>query len=141
MKRHEWLTGLASVATLIAASWFLAPAPAISFDKLSDAWTAVSARGFYCRSDFKDGAVIAGFMVSREPTTWEEANLLFKCGKMSPAWRGKVWITCMHDDLIYFTPDDAAVRVWGDVCAFGDEKLLNEIEAALRHRCRKRIDS
>jgi hypothetical protein len=135
MNRHQWLTGVLGLASLAIAVWLVAPARTVSFDKLADACDGIRAHGFHCRSDYQDGNVHgSGFMVSRQPATWQEANRLFKNGTMSAAWRGKVWVTDLDPELSYFLPDDASVRYWGRICAFGDEELLAEMEAALQQR-------
>jgi hypothetical protein len=114
--------------------------PTFSFATIMDAWANIKAEGFHCTSDRADGRVGNGFLVSRDVITSSEACRLYKAGRPGQEWKGKVWLTHIstEDWQLPAAPDDANTRSWGNIRAFGDNDLLNEIESALNARARKR---
>lgn len=104
----------------------------IRFDQLPQAQARLANLGFFCTTDCADGQLSCGFLLSRNSSSWSDVCQLRKTGSMGPEWRGKVWVTlnpsCWE---LKSVPDQAGIRVWGAVIAFGDDELLREIEAAL----------
>ncbi len=104
----------------------------LAFANLADAKTRLMGAGFYCTPDSADGSLAAGFLLSRIPTTWNEAGALRKIGPMGPAWQGKAWVTFSTPIWqLHTLPEGAGLRSWGKVLAFGDETLLREIDGRL----------
>jgi hypothetical protein len=131
MKRKDWLLGFAVLACLLAIAWYLWPRASISYADLMEARTGIEAEGFFCTSDRTDGKICTGFMVTREPATADEANLLPRGGPMGPEWDGKIWVRKCTGATYWTMPDNVEHRIWGGVCVFGDKDFLAEIEAAL----------
>jgi len=122
----HWL-GLAGfvvclVVVAVYAPWRLA------FRNLEDAATKVRAAGFFVSGDRADGVIENGFVVTPRPIPPMDVNLLLKAGKMGPVWKDKVWVTRIPHPTV---PDDAVPHAWGDVIAFGDSQLLDQIESKL----------
>jgi hypothetical protein len=107
----------------------------VRFLRLHDAHDRLKSAGFCCVSDREDGILSTGFLLSRRPLSWIDAGSLCKTTPMGPHWQGKVGVTVNNEHWeILSLPDRAGVRVWGKVVAYGDEDLLNEIDAALGNR-------
>jgi|ERR1043165_1853403 hypothetical protein len=108
------------------------PKTEITFHTLLEAKTRLLTLGVHCTSDRANGQLDTGLLVSRSAVTWSEAGSLRKIGRMGPQWKGKVWVTVNPQRWeLQTVPDDASVRVWGDIVAFGDAEFLNEIDEAL----------
>jgi hypothetical protein len=125
------------IAAIVVSAGLVAPFTFkndIAFRNLNDARAQISAQGYFCMSDRKDGHIENGFAVSREKIDWKDANHLVKVGAMGPEWRGKVWIGVIDDGLtdLYGIPDWTGTRVWGNVVALGDASLLAELEQRLK---------
>jgi len=104
----------------------------VAFVNLADAKARLEGTGLYCIPDSAGGKLATGFLLSREPMTWSQVGSLCKIGPMGPAWQGKVWVTFSAPVWQLQTlPEKAGLRVWGNVLAFGDEKLLREIDGRL----------
>lgn len=104
----------------------------VTFAKLQEAKTHFSKLGYCCTTDSASGQVGCGFLISRTAMNWSETGLLRKTGPMGPEWEGKVWVTLNPGFWrLEAVPDQAGVRVWGSVVAFGDEEFLHEIDEAL----------
>jgi hypothetical protein len=104
----------------------------ITFARIQDAKARLAKSGFYCTTDCANGQISCGFMLSRKASSWSEVCTMRKSGAMGPEWQGKVWVTLNPQAWqIESIPDQAGVRVWGAVVAFGDDEFLREIEAAL----------
>lgn len=104
----------------------------VSFDRLQEAHARFSDLGYFCTADSASGRIGCGFLISRKAVTWSEVGSLCKTGPMGPEWEGKVWVTLNPEFwLLQAVPNEAGVRVWGAVIAFGDEAFLSEIEATL----------
>jgi hypothetical protein len=103
---------------------------------LPEARSRLEAAGFHCVSDEPAAGNMAGFQVSRTPSSRDEVVLLRKSGPMTAAWKGKAWITVTapHWNLAA-VPEGAAVRIWGHVIAFGDENLVGELDQVLAPHC------
>lgn len=125
-----WLAG-GALLVLVGLVFWVKP-HAIAFSGLREAHASFVTAGFYCTSDAYDGQIGSGFVISREKLAWADAVELRKAGSMGPEWKGRVWVTVTP---VYWQieaiPDDAATRTWGEVLAFGDAELLDEIESAL----------
>jgi hypothetical protein len=133
MQRKDWLIGITALALLLLVAWFLVPKSPTSFVSVHDASRRIAAAGFRCTGDRADGQLDNGFLVTREEIKWEDVAVLRKAGPIDEQWKGKVWVAYHSARQIYSVPDQAEVRLWGSVCAFGDGELLAEIEGALRH--------
>jgi hypothetical protein len=132
MKRTRWIVAAMTVLVLGLYWVFSAPNP-IRFPTVTEASVNLTAAGFHCTADRADGVVTCGFMVTQEESTWKVANNLCKIGKMGSEWNGKVWVTYTNDSGTLCTiPDDATTRSWGGVLAYGDARLLDQIEETLR---------
>jgi hypothetical protein len=104
----------------------------MTFVNLAAAKAQLADAGFYCTPDGADGRLATGFLLSREPVTWNQVGSLRKIGPMGPEWQGKAWVTFSAPAWRLETlPEKAGLRVWGHVLAFGDEKLLREIDDRL----------
>jgi hypothetical protein len=124
----------ASLAAIGLLFFFLAyfNAP-VTFRDLMQAQRELNDAGFRCTSDRADGDSVNGFIVSREPISWEVANAMWKGGPTGAAWKDKVWISKQSTVMpLENVPNIQAPRVWGKVLAFGDQEFLDEIEVALR---------
>ena len=123
---------LTIVAVCLVFRALLAPGQ-IAFQDLGEASRCVKAAGYCITSDRIDGVIQSGFMVTTEEATWEDANGLCKIGAMGPEWKGRVWVTQLAPAFYLGTmPDGAKPRTWGDVCAFGDPVLLEQLEDKLQ---------
>ena len=102
------------------------------FADLRHARQSIEDAGYHCVGDVANGQTLSGFVVSRTPIPWEVANDMRKAGPMGKEWTGRAWIT-REARLVptTTTPGDSAPRVWGNVLAFGDQELLDEIEKRL----------
>jgi hypothetical protein len=107
----------------------------ISFSNLAEAHSQINELGYCCISDRRDGVIENGFAVSREKLAWNDVNHLIKIGPRGPEWHGKIWLGVIEDDLsdLYSIPNWPGTRVWGNIIAFGDAELLDELEAQLSH--------
>ena len=133
MKLKDWLVGIPLLIVPCVMAWFLAPAPAPSFQRVEEARIGIQACEFYCIGDRADGQMDSGFFVSREPVCWADLNDLTKAGPLGPGWKGKVWVSRRSGQAFAAVlPDNVEPRIWGRLCAFGDDKLLTDIENALR---------
>jgi len=133
MKRSRWIVVAAFLLTFLGLYWALAAPRPILFADVKEASVSIVAAGFHCTSDRADGVIQCGFLVATEQVGWKDANNLCKIGKMSSDWHGKVWVTFTRESGILCTvPDDASTRTWGGVLAYGDAKLLDQIEITLR---------
>lgn len=132
MKRTRWLV-VGMTVLILGLYWiFSAPTP-IVFPSVNEASASIAGAGFHCTSDREDGVVSCGFLVTNEESNWKVANNLCKIGKMGPEWKGKVWVTYTNESgVLCIVPDDAATRTWGGVLAYGDARLLDQIEETLR---------
>jgi len=107
----------------------------VHFTDIHHAKASIEEAGFACVGDRRDGTVGNGFIVSREPIDWFEANELWKAGPMGPAWKDKLWVAKASRKLILeTTPGDKPPHMWGNVLAFGDQEFLVEVEQALLKR-------
>ena len=123
---------LAVVAMCMVLRSLLTPEP-IVFQDLGEASRCIKAVGFCVTSDRADGIIQSGFLVTEEQVGSIEANNLCKIGKMGPEWKGRVWVSQVSPAFYLGTvPDDAKPRTWGDLCAFGDPVLLDQIENKLQ---------
>lgn len=129
---NRWTAG-ALLFLALAGLTYGSRAPDPSFTNLDEARARLASAGFCCATDNANGKVVGGFVVSRECVTWSEAATLRKTGKMGAAWKGKAWVT-MNSNVwqLQTIPDQAGLRDWGGVFAFGDQELLAELEAALQ---------
>lgn len=132
MKRTRWMI-VAMTILILGLYWaFSAPTP-IVFSTIGDARVNIKSAGFHCTTDRADGFIQSGFLVTREESDWKVVNNLCKIGKMGEEWKGKVWVTYTNESGVLCTvPDDAPTRTWGGVLAYGDAKLLDQIEESLR---------
>jgi len=131
MKRARWIFLGAFALFLLLRLFF--PTPTITFHDVKEASNSIQAVGFRCTSDRVDGIVASGFMVTEEDATWKDANNLCKSGPMGPEWKGKVWVSLVPAHGTYGTiPENAPTRSWGGVVAFGDAKLLDQLENTLQ---------
>ena len=104
----------------------------VGFEGLDAAKSDLRAAGYYCVADSADGRYCGGFMVTREMVSSDAVNSMRKVGEMGPAWKGKVWVTLNPGYWrLELIPDDAATRTWGNVIAFGDADLLQELDSIL----------
>lgn len=104
----------------------------IVFEHVQEAQERLARAGFHCRSDRADGSIGSGFLISKEALSWIDVGSLRKVGPMGPDWKGKVWITINRPEWRQESlPDNAGLRCWGSVIAYGDEALLQEVDAAL----------
>jgi hypothetical protein len=123
---------LAVLAVGLVFLSLLTPQP-IFFRDVGEASRCIQAAGYCVTSDRTDGVIQSGFLVTTQEATWEDANNLCKIGKMGPEWKGRVWVSQLAPGFCLGTlPDDAKPRTWGDVCAFGDPVLLEQLEDKLR---------
>jgi hypothetical protein len=130
----SWRYCVACAASLLILVGYLiwSKAPVIAFSGLRDAHARFISAGFHCTSDAIDGQVGSGFVLSREKLGWADAVELRKSGTMGPEWKGRVWVTVNPGFWqIEAIPDDAATRTWGEIVAFGDAELLEEIESSM----------
>src|ERR1051325_7405970 len=133
-KWRPWAAGV-GVLLLLTGLSFWCKQDAVTFQHLRDAQARLLSAGFHCTSDVQAGRIGTGFLISRDQVGWSDVATLPKSGVMGPRWQGKVWVTTNPDDLQLQTiPDDADTRVWGDVIAFGDAELLDELDHALSAR-------
>lgn len=131
MKVWKVCAGITAILLLLAGIGICFPHHDVTFERLQEAKSRLASLGFHCTSDCANGQLSCGFLLSRQTTTWSDVCELRKTGAMGPEWRGRVWVTL---NPAYWQlesiPDQAGVRVWGAVVAFGDDELLREIEAA-----------
>ncbi len=130
----SWKVGVLSAVllTVLGGVAYVVKQNDVAFDRLQEAQAALAARGFYCTSDTANGQVGCGFLISRTAMKWNEVGMLCKTGPMGPEWDGKVWVTLNPDFWrLEVLPEQAGVRVWGAVVAYGDEEFLKEIDEAL----------
>lgn len=130
MTSNRWLLIGAFVTLVLLGSCLKR---AIAFNKLDEARTTLRSLGYFCISDRSDGIIGTGFLVCRKELHWVEACSLSKVGKFGPEWRGRVWFAVIDDNNLELCgiPDWPGSRVWGNVVAFGDADLLDEIEGHL----------
>jgi len=122
----------AVVLTVLFGNAFYFKGSEVKFAKLRDAQVKLAELGYHCTSDSANGDLGSGFLVSRKPVPWSEVGMICKSGPMGKEWQGKVWVTFNPEYWsLEAVPDNAGVRVWGSIVAFGDEALLSEIESAL----------
>jgi hypothetical protein len=129
----RWVLAAGAVVVLTTAGLaYVGKQHEITFLHLSDAQAHFLGAGFHCTSDRADGTLATGFLISRQSLSWSEAGTLCKVGPMGPEWTGKVWVTfnSKHWSLASL-PENAGMRVWGTVIAYGDEELLSEIDQSL----------
>lgn len=130
----NWKVGTfgAVLLTALAGAAFVCKHDEVSFGRLHEAKARLAALGYHIVSDSANGQISTGFLISRNAVAWNEAGTLCKSGRMGPEWRGKVWVT-LNPEIwqLHTVPEEAGVRVWGAVVAFGDDELLQEIEAGL----------
>jgi hypothetical protein len=129
-----WKVGMlgAVILTALAGASFFTKQHDVSFKRLQEAHTRLTKLGYYCTSDSANGKIGCGFLISRKAVMWNDVSTMCKSGPMGPEWEGKVWVT-LNPDIwqLQGVPEQAGVRVWGAVVAFGDDKLLHEIEDLL----------
>jgi hypothetical protein len=131
-----WLAGGVSLLVLVSVTCYARP-QVVAFSRIGDVHTQLVEAGYYCTSDSSSGMVTDGVMISRQPSTREEAASLCKVGPMGPRWQGKVWITVTKPTWSIETiPDEAGVRTWGSIIAFGDPELLRDLDAVLAPKSR-----
>jgi hypothetical protein len=129
MMRCTLAAGAVVFFALIGFTWYTGHRQ-LNFANLAEAKATMSNAGCLCLSDREDGVMGSGFLLSREFYPWNKACLLCKIGPMGPEWEGKVWVTSNTPDWkLASLPDNAGVRMWGEVIAFGDEQMLREIES------------
>ncbi len=139
MNSNRWLLIGALVALLLLGSCL---ERTTSFNNLKEAQISLRSLGYYCISDRRDGIIGNGFLVSCENVDWVEVNSMAKVGQIGEEWRGRIWFAVIDDAEaeLLSVPDWPGRRVWGNVVAFGDDQLLDEIDARLtRDRFRIRI--
>ena len=130
-KWTRWLPGMLAILVL-GALIYGANQSTVTFSHLCDAKNRLRGAGFQCTSDCENGTLGSGFLLSHQSVSWGEAGTLCKIGQMGPEWKGKVWVTfnsCRWQ--LKTLPENAGVRVWGSVIAFGDQDLLNEVDGVL----------
>ena len=110
----------------------LAKCQPVRFEDLQAAKSDFRAAGFYCVADSADERNCTGFLISREMVSRDSVNSMRKVGEMSPAWKGKAWVTLNPRYLrLESIPDDAATRTWGNIVVFGDPDLMSELDGIL----------
>jgi hypothetical protein len=131
MKLMAWVSGSVLLGVLLGFHFYARQASA-TFHHMDEVKARLAAAGFICTVDSTNGTSGSGFLISRESVSWSEVGVLCKAGAMGPEWVGKVWVTMnpAHFNLVTL-PDQAAMRAWGEVVAFGDDQLLQDIDAAL----------
>ena len=129
----KWIVaGLAGLLLTAAGVSYSSKQAATTFTRLNQAYNRLATAGFHCTADSATGKLGSGFLLSRASATWSDAASLCKIGPMGPEWKGKVWVT--FDSSMWqlrTIPENAGVRQWGAVIAFGDEDLLNEVDSML----------
>jgi len=131
MSRKHWLLVPSGLLALVIC-FFCRERP-ISYLDLKHAQSDLVAIGYCCTSDRADGRLAFGFMVTREPTDWLTVGSSVKTGPLGPDWHGKVWVATIGNRFqLETTPDTNDIRVWGNLVAFGDKALLDEIEGAIK---------
>jgi hypothetical protein len=128
MKIAYWLgsAGVMLALVLVASYW---PRP-LEFANLEDAAAQARAAGFFVTSDRADGNFQGGFLLSTDPVSFADASVLSKTGKMGPQWQNRLWVTSLPCSWAT-TPDEAVVKLWGNLVVFGDLELLRRVEAKL----------
>jgi hypothetical protein len=132
MKLAHWL-GLVGLAFFLGLIAVLMQRRPLDFQNLDEAAAKAKEVGFFVMSDRADGIIEVGFLVTPDPANTTDANNLFKIGKMGPEWNKKVWVTRTSrlSNLVAIS-DGAVLHYWGNVVAFGDSQMLDELEAKLR---------
>ena len=136
MKARSWTVGgILAIGLVAILVTLLLREPAVSYQSLTHAYRDVKSLNYACCSDRSDGAVVHGFMVSKENASWEDAALLCKVGPMGENWKNKVWVVPVGADSEMPTmPNDAGARLWGQVFVFGDRAFISELERGLRRK-------
>jgi len=128
MKWSISIVGVIVIAGLAAFGIWIRKSD-VQFVNLGEAQSRLLSAGLYCTPDKADGSLASGFLLSRGPMKWTTASALCKIGNMGPEWQGKVWVTIQSPLFKFQTmPDNAGLRNWGKVFAFGDEALLRELD-------------
>jgi hypothetical protein len=135
LPRLRWravaLAGLAVWPLLVLAQAWLGPRQGLRFRDVRELQAWAEGRGLHCRSDREDGRVTTGLAVSTRPLTWERAGRLCQGAPgQGPGWEGVIWAINRPANLnaLAGAPWDAESRVWGEVLATGDRRLLDRIE-------------
>ena len=130
--KFKVLVSCAMVFVAMAGSAVFFKHSGATFERLAEAKARISELGYFCTTDSESGQIGCGFLISRTTIDWSQTGLLRKTGPMGPEWQGKVWVTLNPRFWrLEAVPDQAGVRVWGSVIAFGDEDFLEEIESSL----------
>lgn len=129
----RWMLAAGAVVVFATAGLaYVARQHEITFLHLRDAKVSLLSAGFHCTSDRADGLLSTGFLISRQSISWSDAGSLRKVGPMGAEWKGKVWVTFTRNDWrLESLPEQAGMRVWGTVVAYGDEDLLSELDESL----------
>ncbi len=128
-RKISLVIGAILIAVLAARPLYFRPLVYVT--SLHEAANRIKQLNYGCYSDVRSGLIGNGFMVSKEPATWNDANALCKTGRMDASWTNKIWIAPLRTVGDCAIPDDAGTRVWGRVFAFGDPAFLDEIERRL----------
>lgn len=129
MQRIWIIVGVCMIGMLAVCPFYRQTA--VQFANLHEAASSFRKLNYTCCSDVSNGQIISGFMVSKEAATCAQANELCKSGPVRPNWKNKVWVMRLPTGVMTVIPDDAGIRVWGRIFAFGDSAFLDEIENKL----------
>lgn len=116
MKNKHWLVVFGVAVVMVAARRF---EPTVSLDYSSSA-VSIQSAGYHC-------STVNGLTVSRTPMSDDVVAQLGR-GRVI---QGVVWIETAKSEATTPLPT-LPYRVWGNVYAYGDPDLLDEIEAKLR---------
>lgn len=132
MHNFRWYYVLAvlPLAAVIAIPFCVSAPSQVTFDTIQEARAAIEAAGYFTALDTEtERADPFGFVVAREPVTWEDSRALGnRSHPVFPRWKGRVWVNYVTNDNL----EQANGIAWGKVYALGDSELLAEIDARLR---------
>ncbi len=106
---------------LLAASIFMHSHQAKPIVTTTNAVSVLQSEGLYCQTDNPMGHLGGGFLVSKEPLTWEQTAEI----KTTKAYYGMAWVEKCNNEFTTSHPDNALRS--GNFFIIGDPELVNRV--------------